>query len=448
MLHHYMMKQNRYNPQKINNLIQANFNGEVIAVPEELCDYATIVPLAQMLDFSRVEFNKQISLATKSEVALTSKYPLVKLGEVCNILIGGTPSRSNSQYFTGHNLWVSIAEMQGNVIRDTKEKITDEAITHSNVKLIPAGTTLLSFKLSIGKTAIAGKDLYTNEAIAGLIPKNSDILNSYLFHIFNAKVIDLDNQQLKAFGQSLNSKYLREDVTIPLPPLDIQKQIIAECQAIDDLTLSAEQNKKYLEVKTSHVIESLILQRKWKKLILGEVCDVLIGGTPSRNNSQYFTGRNLWVSIAEMHGNIITDTKEKITNEAIANSNVKLIPAGTTLLSFKLSIGKTAIAGVDLYTNEAIAGLIPKNSDLLNNFLFYLFKTKSVSLDNQQWKIFGKSLNSKFLRENVQIPVPPLEVQQQLVSQIEVLEVEIAAAQAIIAAAPAQKQAILHKYLD
>ena len=56
--------------------------------------------------------------------------------------------------------------MNGQVIYDTKEKITDDAVKHSNVKLIPAGTTLLSFKLSIGKTAIAGKDLYTNEAIA------------------------------------------------------------------------------------------------------------------------------------------------------------------------------------------------------------------------------------------------------------------------------------------
>lgn len=74
-----------------------------------------------------------------------------------------------------------------------------------------------------------------------------------------------------------------------------------------------------------------------------------------------------------MNGQVITDTKEKISDEAIKKSNVKLIPKDTTLLSFKLSIGKTAIAGKDLYTNEAIAGLIPNdNNKLLDMFLFYI----------------------------------------------------------------------------
>lgn len=124
--------------------------------------------------------------------------------------------------------------MRGNIITDTKEKITELAIQKSNVKLIPKGTTLLSFKLSIGKTAIAGKDLYTNEAIAGLIPlDNRKILDAYLFHLFNGKMIDLENVGNKAFGKSLNSTYLKQEVKIPLPPLAVQKQIIAECEKVD-----------------------------------------------------------------------------------------------------------------------------------------------------------------------------------------------------------------------
>ena len=112
---------------------------------------------------------------------------MVNLGYIVNVLIGGTPARKNPAYFTGKNPWVSISEMAGGVITDTKEKITDKAVKESNVKLIPKGTTLLSFKLSIGKTAIAGCDLYTNEAIAGLIPKdNKAVLNEYLFQVFNA----------------------------------------------------------------------------------------------------------------------------------------------------------------------------------------------------------------------------------------------------------------------
>ncbi len=124
--------------------------------------------------------------------------------------------------------------MRGQVITDTKEKITDEAVKKSNVKLIPKGTTLLSFKLSIGKTAIAGADLYTNEAIAALIPQDKDaILDTYIFYVFNSGAINLTNVGDKAFGKSLNSKYLNEYVMIPIPPIEIQRQIVSECEKID-----------------------------------------------------------------------------------------------------------------------------------------------------------------------------------------------------------------------
>ena len=226
--------QNLFDENKLNSLIRQNFSGSLQTIPAHLANFASLLPLTEMLDFGRAEFDKAIRTSVQKKVEIVSKYPLIKLGELCDVRIGGTPPRANSEYFTGSNLWVSISEMKGGVINDTKEKITEDGIKNSNVKLIPKGTTLLSFKLSIGRTAIAGADLYTNEAIAGLIPQNSDILNSYLFHIFNGKMIDLENVGNKAFGKSLNSKYLREDVKIPLPPLDIQQKIVEECQKIDD----------------------------------------------------------------------------------------------------------------------------------------------------------------------------------------------------------------------
>lgn len=117
--------------------------------------------------------------------------------------------------------------MNGNIISDTKEKITELGVKESNVKLIPSGTTLLSFKLSIGKVALAGADLYTNEAIAGLIPKDKNIvLDKYLFYLFKNKVIDLDLKNKNTFGTSLNSQILKDEVEIPLIPIDKQKLLI------------------------------------------------------------------------------------------------------------------------------------------------------------------------------------------------------------------------------
>lgn len=226
--------------------IRLSFNEKKISLPENLTNYHTYMRTQDMLDFSKVAFNKAIKLSTDNKIEIHSNWPLVKLGGdngLCDIRIGGTPSRRNTSYFEGNNLWVSIAEMNGQVITDTKEKISDSGVKNSNVKLIPKGTTLLSFKLSIGKTAIAGKDLYTNEAIAALVPRNKkELLDDYLFALFNGRMIDLENVGHKAFGKSLNSTYLKEEIKIPKPPISVQEKIISECKKV---------NKEYTSTRMS-----------------------------------------------------------------------------------------------------------------------------------------------------------------------------------------------------
>lgn len=254
----FALKSFMQNIDKIENLNQIHSILKTLE-PKTEDSYALFIKdLKYSLDFSRAEFNKAITLnlskgAKSANPFENSKFELVKLGEVCKILIGGTPSRDNPDYFGGNNLWVSIAEMKGQVINDTKEKITDLGVKKSNVKLIPKNTTLLSFKLSIGKTAIAGKDLYTNEAIASLIPKNKkELLDSYLFYLFNSKILNLENMRgNNAFGKSLNSKMLGDEVKIPKPPLEIQKQIVAECEEIEKqyqtIRMSIDEYKKLIK---------------------------------------------------------------------------------------------------------------------------------------------------------------------------------------------------------
>ncbi|MDR1956520.1 MAG: N-6 DNA methylase [Treponema sp.] len=246
---------------KINVIIRGNFSGVTPDIPENLKDLVSLTRLVDMIDFNRAAFDKALKTTSEKKMEIASKYPLVKLGGedgICEILIGGTPSRRITDYFTGKNLWVSIAEMNGNIITDTKEKITDEAVSNSNVKLIPKGTTLLSFKLNIGKTAIAGVDLYTNEAIAGLIPKDKkQVLDKYLFCFFSGRMIDLENVGAKVFGKSLNSVYLKNEIKIPLPPLDIQEQIVAECEKVDAEYNTSRMSIEEYKKKIAKIFENL-----------------------------------------------------------------------------------------------------------------------------------------------------------------------------------------------
>ena len=154
----------------------------------------------------------------------------VKLGEVCNIVIGGTPSRKDLSLYGGKNLWVKIRDMNHQMyISDTDEKITDKGVKESNVKLLPKDTLLFSFKLTIGKVAITAKELYTNEAIAGIVPKDSRVLTKYLYYLLPRLDYSVYSQRATK-GKTLNKDIMRM-VEIPLPSIEIQKKIIKELDA-------------------------------------------------------------------------------------------------------------------------------------------------------------------------------------------------------------------------
>lgn len=250
--------ENRESEKHISPLIRKAFDNELEDINEDLEKYAIMLQTKNMLDFDREKFDKTISLIEKEVIKIISKYPVKPLGSQCHVLIGGTPSRRNASYFQGENLWVSIAEMNGQVINNTKEKITDLAVENSNVKLIPKNTTLLSFKLSIGKTAIAGRDLYTNEAIAGLVPKGNDILDKYLFFLFKGEFINLGNYiGNKAFGKSLNRSILSNDVKIPVPPIEIQEKIIEDCEKVENRFETTRMEIEEYQKEISKIFEEL-----------------------------------------------------------------------------------------------------------------------------------------------------------------------------------------------
>lgn len=152
----------------------------------------------------------------------------------------------------------------------------------------------------------------------------------------------------------------------------------------------------------------------WEWSSLGVICDIIVGHTPDRKQSDYWDGTYPWATIADMKSDIITTTKEGISESASKLSSNRLLKQGTLLFSFKLSIGKTAFAGCDLYTNEAIAGLIPKNARILNpSFLSYALATMNFDAATGD-AAKGKTLNLKSMKK-LSVPIAPLPVQLQLV---------------------------------
>ena len=161
----------------------------------------------------------------------------VRLGEVCDIEMGKTPSRSNASYWdkdkASGNVWVSIADLsalEGKYISDSKEYVSNAGA--SLCRIVLKNTLLMSFKLSIGKLAFAGKDLRTNEAIVALtIIDEEQICKEYLYYALSS--IDWDSYtkgDVKVKGKTLNKTKLKE-VMLLLPPLLEQQRIVAKLDA-------------------------------------------------------------------------------------------------------------------------------------------------------------------------------------------------------------------------
>ncbi len=155
-------------------------------------------------------------------------------------------------------------------------------------------------------------------------------------------------------------------------------------------------------------------------ITLGEICEkFIIGITPSKKKSSYYGGEFLWVTISDIKNKIITDTNNKLSKEGekIAGER-RVIKKGTLLMSFKLTIGKTAFAGKNLCTNEAICALILKpkyDTEEIKEYLYHIIPLINYSSFSQR-AAKGPTLNKKLI-PSVQIPFPEKEKRIQIVKQ-------------------------------
>jgi type I restriction enzyme S subunit len=179
------------------------------------------------------------------------------------------------------------------------------------------------------------------------------------------------------------------------------------------------------------------MKQGWEIKKLGEVCDIELGKTPFRGNKSFWDTEkqtdNVWLSIADLlktDGGEVSFSKEFITDKAAKISN--LVKKGTLLLSFKLTLGRLAFAGIDLYTNEAIAALIIKNKQCIDKYFLYYFLSffDWNAATEGDVKVKGKTLNKAKLKE-IDIHFPKsLPEQQRIVSILDEAFAAIAKAKA------------------
>ena len=338
-----------------------------------------------------------------------------KLKDIFDLQMGKTPSRNNIEYWNTKDFkWISISDLTKahGYISETKEYISERAVSESGIKIIPANTVVMSFKLSIGKTAITSEDMYSNEAIMAFHDKHVvEILPEYIFYIFKYKKWDEDSDNA-VMGKTLNKAILSE-AEIEICSIEEQRAIV---DILDNMMSVLESRGTELDL-----LDNLIKARFVEMfgdcsnmVLLNDLCLIITDGT---HQPPKFQEKGIpFILVSNLSNNTVTYNTEKYISEETYNELYKRTPIepGDLLLSTVGSYGHPAVVTEDIrfLFQRHIAYLRPKR-ELVNSFYLHsalLAPDGQRQIEEKVKGIAQKTLNLSEIRK-IMIPLPKMEEQ-------------------------------------
>jgi type I restriction enzyme M protein len=351
-----------------------------------------------------------------------SVYPLVTLGneDLFKIESGGTPSSTEESYWNGGIPWATLADLPAvdhiTKLSGTVRTISDEGLSSSSAKLLPIGTVLVSSRATIGRVALTTIPLATNQGFKNIIIQDKQrALPEFVAYMMKRLTPEMERMASGGTFKEI-SKTALATLSIPLPPLEVQRQIVAEIEGYQKIIDGARQ-----------VVESykpqIVSPADCSIVAVGEIATIRSGGTPDRNNSAYWGGKIPWIKTGQIDFNVIDAAEEFITEAGLENSAARMFPAGTILMAMYgqgVTRGRVAILGIDATTNQACAAIEVTSQEVDRDFLYWSLVGKYEELRAISDARGGNqsNLNAQLIRD-VKISLPDLETQRAIVSEIE-----------------------------
>ncbi len=401
---------------------------------------------AQIVPKAKLAANGDYNLSGERyglRVAAVTQWPLVKLGQLFETKSGTTPSRSIPAYFADGTIpWVKTLDLCDGPITATQEKITKLALEETSLTILPVGTVLIAMYggfNQIGRTGVLEIEAAQNQAMTALLP--TSMVNPYFLNAVLAVSKDYWKRVANSTRKDPNiTKSHVLEFALPLPPLEVQMEIVAEIEGYQKVINGA---RAVLEHYRPHIP----IHPDWPMVELGEVCTIKSGGTPDRSNETYWEGDIPWVTTTLIDYGVIDRSNEFITAEGLKNSATWIVPKGTVLMAMYgqgVTRGRVAILGIDAAVNQACAVFQTKGDSLDNGYLFRALQSRYDDLRKVSDARGGNqsNLSAQVLKE-YSIPLPPIATQQAIVAEIEVEQALVAANRELIARFEKKIQATL-----
>lgn len=352
------------------------------------------------------------------------RWPIKPLGELCDVRIGRTPRRDEPRFWGGDAVWVTIRELNGGEITSSKEMVSEAAVRECMPDPVPVGTLLFSFKLSIGKMAVAGCPLYTNEAIAALpIRDPAELSRDFLRYALLAESHE-GTANTAVLGKVLNKEKVQQ-LPISVPPLSEQERIVKSLDEADELRKLRAQ----ADLRTATLIPSLFHERfgdrvsvnnRWEIAPLANMGTITTGNTPPRKNPEFFGDFIEWVKTDNIDPTHCIVTKAAEGLSQTGTSRGRVVPVGAVLITCIAGslkhIGDAAVTDRDVAINQQINAIVP-NADNDGVFICELIGALKGVLQSQATGVMTRIVSKSSL-ELIPAIRPPLSLQKEFAARV------------------------------
>lgn len=355
-----------------------------------------------------------------------------KLGELFNTKNGYTPSKSNPEFWeNGMVPWFRMEDIRenGRILSKATQYVSRKAIKGEP---FPENSIIVATSATIGEHALITVPSLANQRFTYLMLKDQykDMFNVKFLYYYCFR---LDSYCKECLNQgnfaSVDMKKFAK-FKFPIVPLPVQREIVRILDNFTELTAELQEKltteltarKKQYEYYRNSL---LTFENETPMQALGDVCDVISGGTPSKKNSDYWTGGTIkWLSSTVCQNQKTVDRiTDYITEQGLSESSAKMMKEGTTLIALVgATIGKVAYLPFEAAINQNIVGIYPKDITKLDpSYVYYVCTTlypKFLALTQ------GSKLamaNMSFVR-GLEIPVPSIDIQRRLVQVLDNFE--------------------------
>ncbi|MFM7363996.1 MAG: restriction endonuclease subunit S [Cuspidothrix sp.] len=353
------------------------------------------------------------------------------IGVFCKTGSGTTPSRNKyERYFNGSIPWVKSGELRESIITETEEKVTEEALAETSLKLAPKGSVLVAmYGANVGRVGILGINATTNQAVCYLVPEKDKADSRYLFHALQQKLPEFISRSVGGAQPNISQQIIRE-TKIPLPPLEEQKRIAEILDQAEELRRKRREAIAQLDTLTQSIFLEMFGDpvknpKNIKTLPLAKVCKRITDGThqpPKWSTSGY---PFLFVSNI-VSGEINFDTVKFISSETHEELTRRCpIEFSDVLYSTVGSYGVPVIVKTQrkFAFQRHIAHIKPDLNLIDSQFLCAMLASPALKrqADRSARGIAQKTVNLEEIRKFI-IILPPLSLQKEFAQRVEAVE--------------------------